>query len=367
MSNTSAQRTKDTFIDFDALNAQEFLEPGAILSGASTFTMPLGQGIRCRPDLKLYMRPKFDSQAIGLIPSVCAIGAFDGVHLGHQSLIASAILDAHESGSLALAVLFDPDPARLITPDTAPHELLSIQDRVRLLLALGLDGVACVSFTSDVAALSYETFFDEYLFSQLFCKSIHVGTNFKMGKGGLGNVAALRSFVRSYDAAVHPHDLECAGGQTVSSTRIRNLLAQGSIEDAAALLHRSHMVRGSVVHGRGEGTGFGFPTANISVDAFTALPKEGVYAGYVGHGTSLWPAAINVGAPRTFGGSAGVPLLEATLLGFEGNLYDTELMVFFTSWLRAPQKFSSLKELEQTVLANIDWVRQNMGEEELHD
>lgn len=367
MSDQNSRLTEDTFIDFDTPNPQEFLTPEAILSCSSTLIKPLVSEFVLHPHMSIYFRSGLDTQTIGLIPSVCAVGAFDGVHLGHRSLISSAILDAHESGSLSMAVIFDPDPARLLMPQTAPQDLLCIKDRIRFLLSLGLDAVACVAFTPEVAALSYEQFFDDYLFKLLFCKSIHVGTNFRMGAGGKGDVKALRAFTASYDTSVYAHELETAVGDTVSSTRIRALLASGSLDEATVLLRRAHIARGNVVHGRGEGTSFGFPTANIVVDEHAALPQEGVYACYVGDGKKLWPAAVNVGAPRTFGGVEGTPLLEATLLGFDGNLYGVELTVFFVTWLRAPQKFSSLEELEQTVLGNINWVRQNLGEEELHD
>lgn len=358
---------EDSYLDPDDIIAHKFVQPKQILSANSAFNRGLGSCLSLNSDITLYLCNNLDSQAVGLIPSVCAIGAFDGVHLGHRTLISSAVLEAHEEGYLSIGVLFNPDPARLLSPDTAPKDLLSIEDRIRLLLARGLDAVACIAFTPALAALGYQDFFENYLFRKLFCKSIHVGTNFRMGVGGQGDCAAIRSFAKEFECKLHAHELECDLGDTVSSTRIRNLLSQGMITGSTVLLRRAHMVRGHVVHGRGEGTGFGFPTANIMVDTQTCLPKEGVYGCYVGYGEHLWPAAVNVGAPRSFGGNPNTPLLEATLIGFEGNLYGQDLVTFFVSWLRDPQEFDTLEALETTVLGNIDWVRQNLGEGELHD
>lgn len=144
---------------------------------------------------------------------------------------------------------------------------------------------------------------------------------------------------------------------------MRDLLGSGSIEDAAGLLGRCHFVSGRVVHGRGEGTGFGFPTANVEVRDGLCLPAEGVYAGYVVASGTAWPAAINVGRPRSFSpGEEGQAFLEATLLGFSGDLYGAEVSVVFVRWLRAPRTFSSVSELERVVLGNVSWVREALGE-----
>lgn len=318
-------------------------------------------------NVSLYVRMGLDGACVGSLPSVCAIGAFDGVHLGHRALIAAAIQEAKDSGSLAIAVLFNPDPAHLLAPDSAAQDLLPIDERIRVLLSLGLDAVACVSFTHSIAALSYQEFFELFLLKALCCKSIHVGRNFRMGKDGAGDIQALAPFAARFDVALTAHELECAYGETVSSTRIRNLLAAGDIDMATRLLGRTHCVGGLVKHGRGEGTSFGFPTANIHIDPQICLPKEGVYACYVGDGARLWPAAVNVGSPRSFDGTIGTPLLEATLLGFEGDLYGKNLLTSFVAWLRGPKQFATLEELESTVLSNVDWVRTHLGEGELHD
>lgn len=315
----------------------------------------------------LYSLESASLESLGQKPSVCAIGAFDGVHMGHRTLIEAAIKDAHEQNAFSLAVTFNPDPACVLAPDTHPGALLDVADRIKALLALGLDGVICIDFTTEFSAHTYEQFVSDFLSAELACTSIHVGQNFRMGSGGRGNVTALGAYAQTLGMSLHAHELQEKFGTPVSATRIRSLVRANRVDVAASLLGRPHMVRGVVEHGRGQGTAFGFPTANIHTEAGACLPAEGVYAGWVGTSGHMWPAAINVGAPRTFGGKVGTPLFEATLVGFEGDLYDQNLITCFHSWLRAPQHFPTLEKLEAVVLGNIDWVRQNLGEGEIHD
>lgn len=294
--------------------------------------------------------------------AVIAIGAFDGVHLGHQKLISAAIEEARRRGLPSIVVTFDPDPSEFLAGSKAERRLLSIADRVALIQALGVDDVMVLPFTSDLAQLSPEGFFDMLGQRIGTMAGVHVGSNFRFGRYGSGSVETLRELGRVRGFEVNAHQLLVVDGMPVSSTRIRGLLAKGEVEEAAALLGRCHYVRGHVRHGRGEGTAFGFPTANVRTDRRGCMPAEGVYACVVSDGVNAWPAAANVGAPPTFDSHRDDSFLEANLLGFEGNLYDRELSVVFVAWLRASRPFSSLEELERVVLGNIDWVRCNIGD-----
>lgn len=338
----------------------------SLLDTTKLFAAPMPSPVLLSGDTTCYFadsaRTSFDADAC-----VCAIGAFDGVHRGHRALIGATLKQAQELGCPCYAVTFDPDPARILAPEHAQDELLCINDRIRLLLSLGLDGVVVINFTEAFASHTYQEFLDQYVRDLLHCCSINVGTNFRMGKGGKGGPEALRSYAQQFGIAVHDHELEVVLDHPVSATRIRSLLRAGRTGAASSLLGRPHTIRGHVEHGRGQGASFGFPTANIHVDTHVCMPAEGVYAAWVGTGERMWPAAVNVGAPRTFGGKVGVPLVEATLIGFEGDLYDQELICCFYEWLRAPKHFSTLESLEKTVLENIDWVRINLGAGELGD
>lgn len=296
-------------------------------------------------------------------PVTCCIGAFDGLHRGHQALVAATVADARARGGQAVAVTFDPDPSDLLSPGHAQPHLLSCADRARALRACGADRVVTLPFTEDLAHTPQEDFLDRWLLAGLNVASIHVGANFRYGDRGAGDVASLGQEAMACGIAVEAHPLEQAGGQPVSATRVRSLLAQGQVGEAEALLGRSHFVRGRVEHGRGEGTGMGFPTANVRVPASSCLPGEGVYAGWLVDGGTAWPAAINVGAPRTFADRPDDHFLEASLVGFAGDLYGHEVTVTFWRWLRAARRFDSLEELERVVLANVDWVRTNLGQE----
>lgn len=296
-------------------------------------------------------------------PCAFAIGAFDGVHLGHRVLVDTCVRHARERGVLSAAVLFDPDPARVLAPASPEPELLPVGERALLLLSLGLDAVVILRFDKDVAATPYEEFVTRDLAAIAPIESIHVGNDFRLGARGAGDVAHLGELGRASGFAVYGRDLVDHGGMPVTATRIRALLASGDVGDATELLGRCHVVRGTVAHGRGEGTGLGFPTANVIPSPYACLPADGVYGCFVRVGDHAWPAAVNVGRPRSFAMPAGSPerLLEANLIGFSQDIYGRGVEVVFVEWLRAPRTFPSVSELERVVGDNVAWVRENLG------
>ena len=261
-------------------------------------------------------------------------------------------------------VTFDPDPSELLAGERADRRLLSVADRVGLCRDLGVDRVEVLPFTAELAQRSPREFV-ELLVDRLGCmKTIYVGENFRFGTRGCGTTQTLTTLGDEFGFEVKVQPLLEVEGTSVSSSRIRALLGKGAVEQAACLLERCHYVRGTVAHGRGEGTSFGFPTANVCCDPRSCLPSEGVYACIVTDGSRAWPAAVNVGAPPTFAERRDA-FLEANLLGFSGDLYDRELSVLFVSWLRASRPFSSLDELERVVLGNIASVAENVGAHEV--
>ncbi len=300
--------------------------------------------------------------AAGSRAPVVAIGAFDGVHLGHRELIGTCVNEARTSVGRSVVVTFDPDPSEVTHPDRAEARLLSVADRVGHCRMLGVDEVVIIPFDRAFAARSPHAFV-EYLIERVGRPSaVHVGSNFRFGARGAGTAATLAELAATHGFATVSHGLLVVDGESVSSTRIRGLLAEGRVAEARRLLGRSHFVRGVVQRGRGEGTAFGFPTANLRCDALSCLPREGVYACLVTDGERAWPAAVNVGAPPTFSERLE-GFLEANLIGFVGDLYGRELSVVFLEWLRPSRSFSSIEELERVVLGNIDWVRRNVGTE----
>lgn len=294
-------------------------------------------------------------------PAVCVLGAFDGLHEGHRTLVASAIADARSQGVPCVAVTFEPDPAEVLFGAQPGMRILSCADRARGLLTLGVDAVLTFDFTAEEAGHSYQAFVRDELCQAVRPVSVHVGSNFSFGAGGAGTPAALAACGRELGFVVHAHTLVQEGGSTVSATRIRKLLHAGELGEANELLGRCHYVEGRVQHGRGEGTSFGFPTANVECDQRTCVPKEGVYACYLVRDGYAWPAATNVGKPPSFSHTNDPAFMEANLIGFGGDLYGAEVSVVFVQWLRASRPFDSLQELECVVRGNIEWVQANLG------
>ncbi len=294
-------------------------------------------------------------------PVVMVLGAFDGFHRGHKKLVRAALAEAQARDTNCVAVTFSPDPSELVGASGAELRLLSIEDRIHALECAGAHAVLALDFTQELASRQPEEFVREVLCSVAPIAALFVGEEFRFGARGTGNVETLRGLSRELGFALHPVALVRESGDVISASRIRALLGEpGRIEQANALLERCHFVRGRVVRGRGEGTSFGFPTANVRCAQGTCMPSEGVYGGFVAMGREAWPAAINVGAPISFG-EVEEYFLEANLIGFSDDIYDAEVAVVFATWLRGMRKFDSLEELEHTVLSNIDWVRTNLG------
>ena len=262
-----------------------------------------------------------------------AIGVFDGVHRGHQELIDAVIRDAHDHGSKAVVITFDPDPDVVVSPSPA-QKLMTTADRLHALAQTVVD-----------------------------IRSICVGSDFRLGRGGASGVAEMRAWGAERGVDVYGHDLLCVNGQTVCATRVRHELGQGHVELAAELLGRPYMLRGVVAAGRHEGSDMGFPTANIQVPDGIQVPADGVYEGLVLVDDTVWPAAVNVGLPPTYADDAASAHLEANLIGYAGDLYGASVSLAFTRWLRPSRVFDSLDELIATVEGNIDDILHNLGEQ----
>ncbi len=252
--------------------------------------------------------------------SIVAIGSFDGLHKGHRELVKACVAEARKLGAAPVVVTFDPDPAELLIGERAQRRLLAVADRVALCQSLGVERVCVIPFTAEFSQKSPLEFVEHLQGTLDTIASVHVGANFHFGCGGSGDVDVLQRLGKRFGFRVTVHPLLEIQGAPVSSTRIRALLAQGRVSDAAALLCRHHFIRGVVAHGRGEGTAFGFPTANVRCDVRSCMPCEGVYACIVTDGRKAWPAAANVGTPPTFDSRHDSCFLEANLIGFEGNL-----------------------------------------------
>ena len=290
------------------------------------------------------------SQPLGTC--VVAIGVFDGVHLGHQRLLADTVRDAATRGVAAVAVTFDRDPDQVVSPETAAPQLLTLDDKERLIAATGVDTILVVPFTEALASLDADAFVDEVLCSAVIPLAVHVGSDFRFGRGATGDVDTLRAAVDRCGWDVVAHDLLAVDGIPVTSTRVRSLVADGRVADACRLLGRPTRVAGHVHHGRGEGATLGFPTVNVVPAAYPALPGDGVYAGRaIIEDGSTWPAAISVGTPPSF--PEARDYLEAHLIGFTGDLYGSALTLEFLERLREQRSYDSLDALKGAIALDV--------------
>jgi riboflavin kinase / FMN adenylyltransferase len=292
---------------------------------------------------------------------VVVIGNFDGVHRGHQQLIAAA--RAVADGGTVIAVTFWPHPMSVIRPDRTPLLLTSLDERRNLLLAAGVDEVVVVNFTDTVASWPPEHFVDEVL-RPLRPTTIMVGENFRFGFRAAGDVNLLIRLGKESPEAerfdVDGISLYNAGGKPDSSTRVRGAIAAGDVEEACRLLNRPFRVRGVVIKGAQRGREMGFPTANVPVPEGLAVPSDGVYAGWL---TCLdrpdaqrWPAAISVGSNPTFVGEnrrVESYVLDRTDL----ELYGIEVAVDFEHRLRGQIKYSGMEALIDQMHLDIDRAR----------
>ncbi len=317
----------------------------------------------------LSARPEPFEPLDGKVGTCVVIGNFDGVHLGHQALFAHA----RKQGLPIVAVTFDPHPREVLT-DCAPPRLLSTEDRLALLKAVGAEHTLLLKFTPELASLSPEGFVEEILVRRLGIKRLVVGYDFKLGRGGAGNAEKLRELGQQWGFAVDQlQGLKDEGGTFISSTSIREHLLSGDVEGAALLLGRAHTVRGVVIHGQHVGHELGFPTANLDphlpgMEAIRlALP--GVYAtrailpapgkplppatlhtclpGRLEDGAEVFPAVTNIGCKPTFG-CKGLSV-ETHIPGFDRDLYGQPMALAFLHRLRGEIKFNSLDDLKRQI------------------
>jgi riboflavin kinase / FMN adenylyltransferase len=297
--------------------------------------------------------------------SVVTIGVFDGVHRGHQRIITRAVDAARGLGQPMVVITFDPHPAEVIRPGSHPFLLCTAPRRAELLAELGADVVCMMPFTPEFSQLGPEEFVRSVLVDRLHAACVVVGANFRFGHRAAGDVALLAELGEKYDFTAEAVPLLAGDGVKISSSLIRQKLADGDVTDAAADLGRMHRVEGVVVPGHRRGKALGFPTANLETFPHTAIPADGVYAGWLSvlgeqegqeYEEALWPAAISVGTNPTFDGRERV--VEAYALDRDDlELYGVHVGVDFAARLRGMERFSSAGALAEQMRHDIDRAR----------
>lgn len=296
-----------------------------------------------------------DPEAKALLSGAsCAFGVFDGVHVGHRFLIDQAIACP---GCPSVVLTFDSDPDEFFRPDHL-KKLMTNETRIRRLSECGVDAVVVLPFTHEFASLLPDRFLEE-TFSAGVPREIHVGYDIRYGRRAVGTADDLAQWAAPRASRVVAHDLFCMDGAPVTATRIRILLEQGDVENAEKLLGHAYTLSGIVERGRQEGRDMGFRTANLRIPAQLQAIGDGVYAAYADVAGARYKAAVSVGLAPTFG-DAVTATCEVHLIDFEGDLYGKPIEVEFRQWLRPMMKFSSVDVLIETVMGNIQWVKDNL-------
>ena len=282
--------------------------------------------------------------------SVVTIGAYDGVHRGHQAVIGQVRKEAQQLDCQSVVVTFDKHPASVVRPASAPKLLTDLDQKLELLQQTGIDATLIVEFNRERSTEDPALFVKRVLVDTLRARVVVVGEDFHFGFNRGGNVAMLRELGKQFDFQVEPVKLIARPDgveEPVSSTSIRRALAGGQVEIATNLLGRAYEMRGVVVNGDKRGRSIGFPTANVEVPNAMCLPADGVYAGrFRCDDGSVHACAINLGRRPTFFEHADHSLLEAHLLDFSGDLYGQKVSVTFEHFLRSERKFDGLEAIK---------------------
>jgi riboflavin kinase/FMN adenylyltransferase len=294
--------------------------------------------------------------------SVVTIGAYDGVHRGHQAVIAEVRRLAAETGARSVVITFDRHPASVVRPESAPQLLTDLDQKLELLAATGIDATVLVHFDPTQSQEEPIDFARRVLVECLAASAVVVGDDFHFGRGRQGNVGTLRELGQLADFEVHPMPLlQRTDGpdESLSSTAIRRAMAGGQVELAAELLGHPFEARGVVVQGDQRGRLLGFPTANVEVPNVICLPSDGVYAGWYERADgTVHACAMNLGRRPTFYEHADHSLLEAHLLDFNGDLYGEKATVRFTHFLRSERKFDGFDAIKTQLQHDIEHARQ---------
>lgn len=290
-------------------------------------------------------------------PSVVALGAFDGIHLGHRAILGTAVSRARARGAQAVACTFDRHPMEVLQPERAPVPITTLAERLDLIGETGVDVTLVLPFTPALAAIEAEAFIKDVVVGRLAAQEVVVGFNHTFGRGARGSAETLRSLGERIGFLTEVVPPFLVDGIPVSSSEIRAALKEGDVVRAARYLGRPYSIAGVVTRGAGRGRTLGFPTANVGPERPLLVPI-GVYACRAERAARVEPAVVNVGVRPTFG--VNDLAVEAYLLDFVGDLYGERLRLHFVARLRGEQKFQSVDELRAQIGRDVEAARQRL-------
>jgi len=285
------------------------------------------------------------------------IGSFDGVHRGHQLIIHRLVKSAREAGAPAVVITFYPHPAVVLGKKANHYYLSHPAEREEMLKQLGVDEVITLAFSRELAALSPEEFLTP-LKSHLGMKELWVGYDFALGRNRAGNTQRLSELGEEFGYELKLLDPFQQDDKVISSSLIRDCLANGDMEAANNMLGRTYSLTGTVVVGDGRGRQIGFPTANLSFWEEKLVPRNGIYAGWAWVEGRRYGTAINIGLRPTFGDDLLHPRVEPFILDFDCDIYGEEIRVEFLKFLRPEARYDSIDRLIAQIFKDVENTRE---------
>ena len=270
------------------------------------------------------------------------MGNFDGIHRGHQTLVANAVAEARQCGTQSVVFTFDPHPLKLLAPERAPRMIINHQDKMDMLKALGLDAVIVQNFDRHFASIQAEDFVRRFLIERLNLSKIWLGKDLRFGSGREGDAEDLVRWGGELGFGVGIVEPILVQGRRISSSRIRQLIEDGRVDEVQPMLGRYHFISGNVVNGHRRGRELGFPTANLAATT-EVIPKDGIYATIIELRNHRWLSVSSVGHNPTFG--QGVRTIEAFILDFAQDIYAESVKLSFVQRIREERKFTQLEHL----------------------
>jgi riboflavin kinase / FMN adenylyltransferase len=276
------------------------------------------------------------------LKTVVTMGNFDGIHLGHQALVGNAVAEAKQWGTKSIVFTFEPHPLKLLAPERAPQMIVNHQDKMDMLQGLGVDAVIVQSFDHRFASIQAEDFVRRYLLERLNLSKIWLGSDLRFGRARKGSAEDLIRWGTELGFGVGIVEPILVQGHRISSSRIRQLIEQGRVDEVQPMLGRYHFISGKIVSGYRRGRNMGFPTANLAATT-ELLPGDGIYATSLQLQNRCWLSVSSVGQNPTFG--EGLRTIEAFILDFVGDIYGESVKLTFVRRIREERMFAQIEDL----------------------
>lgn len=291
---------------------------------------------------------------------VLTIGNYDGVHIGHRTIIEIVKGKAREIGGTPMLMTFHPHPLHVLRPDKELPSITPVEEKKRLIEEAGIEVLVIAPFTQEFSQATPEAYVKDILIGKLGIRALVVGYDFRFGKGGRGDIEGMKKYAETYGFSLEVVNAVTIGGEKVGSNKIRKLLQNGEVDKANVLLGRPYLISGEVVHGEGRGRAFGFPTINMKTD-FDLVPPNGVYVSEVMIGGQRLRSVTNVGYNPTFGGQKRS--IETFILDYGRDLYVENVRLFFHVRLREEVRFESVEELRKQIERDVIAARDYFGKQ----